>query len=241
MPEQSRGRDLPRTLTASEAAALLGVSVATVRGWADQKQLPSHRTVGGHRRFEVEELKHWLAARGAPVPERVRRFVRTGGTTDIQPCPQLARELNSRTDAVVQRVVDGYADEVPTWGSRASAPALRRSTVRFLRVATAALETGNVDRSVDRAEIAGFRGAMQGDQGVAVTLELMRLAIALGAEAEDAIGGGAVTEPLAMQSLLAVLDHMQAAVMTGYQEAIRARYGIDEFDMPGTHLSGYQE
>jgi excisionase family DNA binding protein len=61
----------PRTLTASEAAALLGVSVATVRGWADQGRLPSHRTVGGHRRFELEELRAWLAERGAPAMRRM--------------------------------------------------------------------------------------------------------------------------------------------------------------------------
>ena len=127
MADQSRGRDLPRTLTASEAAALLGVSVATVRGWADQGQLPSHRTVGGHRRFDVDELKEWLASRGAPVPERVRRFVRSAGTTDIPPCPSLARELNARTDQIVARMVAGYDDAVATWGSRATEPALRRS------------------------------------------------------------------------------------------------------------------
>ncbi|HWH13173.1 MAG TPA: helix-turn-helix domain-containing protein, partial [Miltoncostaeaceae bacterium] len=71
MPDRP-GRDLPRTLTASEAAALIGVSVATVRGWADSGLLPSHRTVGGHRRFELGQLRDWLAARGAPVAERLR-------------------------------------------------------------------------------------------------------------------------------------------------------------------------
>ena len=64
-----RGGRGERTLTASEAAALIGVSVATVRGWADQGRLPSHRTVGGHRRFELEELREWLTDRGAPAPE----------------------------------------------------------------------------------------------------------------------------------------------------------------------------
>ena len=58
----------PRTLTASEAAALIGVSVATIRGWADQGRLPSHRTVGNHRRFELDELRAWLADRGRGAP-----------------------------------------------------------------------------------------------------------------------------------------------------------------------------
>ncbi|MGB0614133.1 MAG: MerR family DNA-binding transcriptional regulator, partial [Miltoncostaeaceae bacterium] len=39
-----------RSLTTSEAAALLGVSVPTVRAWSDAGRLPVHRTPGGHRR-----------------------------------------------------------------------------------------------------------------------------------------------------------------------------------------------
>ncbi|MFN8108642.1 MAG: helix-turn-helix domain-containing protein [Thermoleophilia bacterium] len=210
-------------MTASEAAALLGVSVATVRGWADQGQLPSHRTVGGHRRFDVDELKEWLASRGAPVPERVRRFVRSAGTTDIPPCPSLARELNARTDQIVARMVAGYDDAVATWGSRATEPALRRSVVRYLRVTTAALETGSVDRSVGRAEVAGFRGGMQSDSGVQVTLEITRLTAALAVETEDAIARGDVVDERAMPCLLAVLDHIQAAVAAGFRQAMDER------------------
>ena len=71
----SRTEDLggPRTLTASETAATIGVSIATVRAWADRGLLPSFRTVGGHRRFEVRELKRWLAERGASMTEPGRR------------------------------------------------------------------------------------------------------------------------------------------------------------------------
>lgn len=223
MADQTRGRDLPRTLTASEAAALLGVSVATVRGWADQKLLPSHRTVGGHRRFEVDELKQWLADRGAPVPDRVRRFARSQQTVDLPPCPALARELNARTESIVDRVQAGYDDEIPTWGPRQSPPALRRTTIRFLRVAAAALETGSVDRSVGRAEVAGFRGALQGDAGMNVALEFTRIAAALAVEAEDAVAKGDVDDERAIPSLLAVLDHIQAALLTGSREGERQR------------------
>jgi excisionase family DNA binding protein len=222
--DQTRGRDLPRTLTASEAAALLGVSVATVRGWADQKLVPSHRTVGGHRRFEVEELKQWLADRGAPVPDRVRRFTRSTQHHDLPPCPSLARELNARTDQIVERVIAGYDDEVPTWGPRQSLPALRRTVIRFLRVTAAALETGSIERSVGRAEIAGFRGAMQGESGWAVSIELTRLAAALAVEAEDAVAKGDVEDERAIPCLMAVMDHMQAAVQAGVREALSERH-----------------
>jgi excisionase family DNA binding protein len=202
---------------------MLGVSVATVRGWADQKLLPSHRTVGGHRRFEVDELKQWLADRGAPVPDRVRRFTRSQQPADLPPCPALARELNARTESIAERVQAGYNDGVPTWGPRQSDPALRRTTIRFLRVAAAALETGSVDRSVGRAEVAGFRGALQGDAGTNVILEFTRIATAVVVEAEDAVAAGDVDDPWAIPSLLAVLEHIQAALLAGTRDAERQR------------------
>ena len=47
---------------------MLGVSVPTIRLWADRGRVPSHRTEGGHRRFEVEELADWLRSADAPPP-----------------------------------------------------------------------------------------------------------------------------------------------------------------------------
>jgi excisionase family DNA binding protein len=206
----------PRTLTASEAAALIGVSVATVRGWADQGRLPSHRTVGGHRRFELEELREWLAGRGAPPPEP-RRLRRT--PQDIPACPLLARELNSRTEAVVERVLAGYDERVATPIPASTAPALRRLTVRFLRVLASGLETGRPRISAGRAELAGFRGGVQGPSGVHVIVEHTRVALAVVAEAEEALHEGVELEPLALPALHAAIDHVQAAVVRGYEQA----------------------
>ena len=128
----------PRSLTASEAAALIGVSVATIRGWADQGSLPSHRTVGNHRRFELDELREWLADRGAAPPEAGRLRV---APREIPPCPQLARELNARTEAIVGRVLEGYDARVPTPLTAPSGPSMRRLTIRFLRILASGLET----------------------------------------------------------------------------------------------------
>lgn len=214
-----------RTLTASEAAALIGVSVATVRGWADQGRLPSHRTVGGHRRFEMSELREWLAQRGAPNLERARlRHI----PQDIPACPELARELNLRTEAVIERVLAGYEDEVPTPIPPPSAPALRRATTRFVRVVASALEAGRAATSAGRAELVGFRGGMQGEDGASAIAEHTRLACAVLEEAGDAIRGGIVNEPLALAALHAVIDTMQLAVARGYAEAADRPLELDE-------------
>ena len=205
-----------RTLTASEAAALIGVSVATVRGWADQGRLPSHRTVGGHRRFELEELREWLTMRGAPAPE-ARRLRRP--PQDVPPAPLLARELNLRTEAIVERVLDGYDPDVVTPLTAPTAPAMRRLTVRFLRILTAGLEGGRPGVSVGRAELAGLRGGLQGPSGAGVLVEHTRVAIAVVIEAEEARRDGVAMEPQALASLYAVIDHAQAAVARGYEQA----------------------
>ncbi|MGD9695814.1 MAG: helix-turn-helix domain-containing protein [Thermoleophilia bacterium] len=206
----------PRTLTASEAAALIGVSVATVRGWADQGRLPSHRTVGGHRRFELDELREWLARRGAPAPEprRLRRQPQ-----DVPACPLLARELNARTESVVDRVLAGYDDDVPTPLPRPSDAAMQRLTVRFLRILATALDSGRPGATMGRAEVAGLRGGLQGPSGPRVLVEHTRVAIAVVAEAETIIGDGVEVEPLAMASLHSVIDHAQAAVARGFEQA----------------------
>lgn len=36
---------------------MLGVSVETIRVWADNGTLPSFRTIGNHRRFRVEDIE----------------------------------------------------------------------------------------------------------------------------------------------------------------------------------------
>lgn len=206
----------PRTLTASEAAALIGVSVATIRGWADSGRLPSHRTVGGHRRFEVEELREWLARRGAPPPEprRLRR-----APQEVPACPMLARELNSRVVQIVERVLAGYDGAVATPLPAPSVAAIRRLTVRFVRVVAAGLESGRPGAAAGRIELAGLRGGMEGAVGARVIVEHTRVAAAVLMEADAAGDRGVPMEPLAVPALHSVIDHAQAAVARGFDQA----------------------
>ncbi len=220
MPQQGRGRELSRTLTASEAAALIGVSVATVRGWADHGVLPSHRTVGGHRRFESGELRAWMRARGATMPAPVAGVGRK--SKDVPPCPAMARYLNGRTRAIVDRVVAGYRDDVPTLSTRPTDAAIRRQATRSLRIVTAALETGSVTRSVARAELAGFSDGTHHDGPAASLIQLTRVVMAIACEAQAAVDDRTVDDPRAIPALLAVVEHVVAADASGLQQGSSA-------------------
>jgi excisionase family DNA binding protein len=49
-------------LRAAEAAALLHVSPKTVSRWAKQGRLPCRRTLGGHRRYDPQQIQALVRA-----------------------------------------------------------------------------------------------------------------------------------------------------------------------------------
>jgi excisionase family DNA binding protein len=53
-------RNSPLGLSTSQAAKALGVSLGTIRRWADMGYLESYRTPGGQRRFSVEQIEQFL-------------------------------------------------------------------------------------------------------------------------------------------------------------------------------------
>lgn len=53
-------RNSPLGLSTSQAAGALGVSLGTIRRWADMGYLESYRTPGGQRRFSVEQIEQFL-------------------------------------------------------------------------------------------------------------------------------------------------------------------------------------
>ncbi len=55
--------DQSEWVSLGEAAGLLGVHPTTLRTWADQGEIPSQRTPGGHRRFQRNVLDQWLNTR----------------------------------------------------------------------------------------------------------------------------------------------------------------------------------
>jgi excisionase family DNA binding protein len=67
--------------TSSQAARYLGVSLATVRRWADAGHLDYYRTPGGQRRFSRDQLERFVASMHHPM---------SAPPVDTHPHPQAA-------------------------------------------------------------------------------------------------------------------------------------------------------
>jgi excisionase family DNA binding protein len=57
-------------ITLGAASEQLGVSETTIRRWADEGEIRSYRTRGGHRRILAEDLRGIIASAGAPAATR---------------------------------------------------------------------------------------------------------------------------------------------------------------------------
>jgi excisionase family DNA binding protein len=67
------------------AAELLGVHPATVRIWADNGDLPSRRTPGGHRRFRKADVLRYSESTGEVEPLEVQLIIQNAlGHTRMQ-------------------------------------------------------------------------------------------------------------------------------------------------------------
>lgn len=64
-------------LSLSEIAKVLGVHPSTVRNWADQGQIPVHRTTGGHRRFKRSEVELWQQTQRHNGPDEAQLVIQS--------------------------------------------------------------------------------------------------------------------------------------------------------------------
>lgn len=87
--------------TATEAAEFLGVSVSTVRQWANEGRLPCYRTNGGHRRFKLDDLEEFLGHARAKTPTRRRLRVLEQTTQAVSSRLDLDRLLKTIPEKVV--------------------------------------------------------------------------------------------------------------------------------------------
>jgi excisionase family DNA binding protein len=56
-------------ISTKKAMHMLGVSATTIKRWSDDGRLPFRRTVGGHRRFRVSAVQHFLNQQGDSTDE----------------------------------------------------------------------------------------------------------------------------------------------------------------------------
>jgi excisionase family DNA binding protein len=61
-PASTPAHDRQLVFTSSQAARYLGVSLATIRRWADAGHLGCYRTPGGQRRFSREQLDGFVGS-----------------------------------------------------------------------------------------------------------------------------------------------------------------------------------
>ncbi len=64
---------MKRTLSTTEVAKILGVSVGSVKNWVDKGHLKAGRTPGGHRHVSADNLVVFLDRQGLPIPPELER------------------------------------------------------------------------------------------------------------------------------------------------------------------------
>jgi excisionase family DNA binding protein len=99
-----------RFLTSVEVAAACGVSPRTVSNWIRDGAIPAHRTVGGHGRVAVDDLRRFLTDRGMPLPPHLvdsSRLPRAAPSPTPPPvtAPQRRRILVIDDDEILLDVV----------------------------------------------------------------------------------------------------------------------------------------
>ncbi len=210
-------------LSVSGAARALGVSPSTLRLWASEGRIPHVRTDGGHRRFDPESLRQWLA-------EQPARPVRTSRRTAarVARSPALAgvvRERSAQVADEVESLVEGSAEVA----FRRLSQTDRRAVVKAWMDALAeAFETGSLADALERAEVYG-RGHGLAGSSADVTLGG---SLAL----ERALDRGlASLDETSRDKLVGALSQLTVRVATAWAAAIAGR-GTRHGSRPGPGL-----
>jgi excisionase family DNA binding protein len=68
IPTAARAAESRLSFTTTQAARYLGVSLGTIRRWADAGHVQCYRTPGGQRRFSREQLDRFLTSLEPDAP-----------------------------------------------------------------------------------------------------------------------------------------------------------------------------
>lgn len=109
-----------------DVADMIGVDPGSVANWIDSGVLKAHRTPGGHRRVDAEDLLRFLREHNMPIPAQLKdRPVRILVVDDERAMTQmLAKAIRLQfPDYEVVEAHDGFRAGVPwrrkrpTWSS----------------------------------------------------------------------------------------------------------------------------
>jgi excisionase family DNA binding protein len=212
----SRGRrsDGP-WLSVSGAARALGVSPSTLRLWASEGRIPHVRTAGGHRRFDPEALRQWLARQPARSTRSARR-----NAVQLPVAPMLAQALRDRAGDVADQV-EGLVEGPAEAAYRRLPPAERRAVVRAWVDALAdAFETGSLAEALERAETYG-RGHGLAGSSAEVTLG-GSLALERGIDRALAADPASTTDSQ-RREVVAAMSQLTVRVATAWAAAVAGR------------------
>ncbi len=202
-------------LSVSDASRALGVSPSTLRLWASEGRVPHVRTEGGHRRFDPEALREWLAQQPArparPLP-RPRAGVRVS--------PAAAEALRGRIDAIGEHV-EVYVEGPAEAAFRRLPITERRAVVRgWIEALADAFESGALADAGERAEAYGKGHGLAGSSAEVTlggSLALERAVERALAEEPVALDRGQIDE------VGAAMSQLTARVATAWAAAVASR------------------
>ena len=202
-------------LSVSAAARALGVSPSTLRLWASDGRVPHVRTAGGHRRFDPEALRQWLARQPARTTRPGRR-----ASVQLATSPAVAEALRARADRIadiVETLVEGPAEVAYRRLPRTERRAVVRSWVDML---ADAFQSGSLAEALERSETYG-RGHGLAGSSAEITLGG---SLALERAMDRALSEG--TEPPPVEDRLeaiAAMSQMTVRVATAWAAAVASR------------------
>jgi excisionase family DNA binding protein len=94
---------MSRFFSSTDVAALIGVDASSINRWIDAGRLRAHRTPGGHRRIQQQDLLDFLSQFGMPVPAELADL--RGLLLVLDPDPDARRALKrtlNRTDPSIE-------------------------------------------------------------------------------------------------------------------------------------------
>lgn len=112
---------MAKLISTKRAMQILGVGSTTIKRWADENKLPALKTVGGHRRFRLEDVESLLQHSVPPAPEALVNadtwFEILDAHRDVQEVRDAIFQLHKRFESWY-RVADFLGEVLANIGAR---------------------------------------------------------------------------------------------------------------------------